>query len=92
MSLLTVEGVSKRFGGLAALDGVSVTVEGGAIAGLIGPNGSGKSTFFNVVTGIIPSDSGRIVFRDSKCRTRRLTGGNGLASRGHSRKFSCSTI
>jgi ABC-type branched-subunit amino acid transport system ATPase component len=64
MSLLMVEGVSKRFGGLAALDGVSVTVEGGAIAGLIGPNGSGKSTFFNVVTGIIPSDSGRILFRD----------------------------
>jgi branched-chain amino acid transport system ATP-binding protein len=64
MSLLMVEGVSKRFGGLAALDGVSVTVEGGAIAGLIGPNGSGKSTFFNVVTGIIPSDGGRILFRD----------------------------
>jgi branched-chain amino acid transport system ATP-binding protein len=68
-SLLAVEGVSKRFGGLAALDGVSMKVESGAIAGLIGPNGSGKSTFFNVVTGIIPSDSGRILFRDQEVQS-----------------------
>ncbi len=61
--LLQVERVSKRFGGLAALDNVSVEIAPGAVAGLIGPNGSGKSTFFNVVTGVIPSDSGRIVFR-----------------------------
>ncbi len=69
MSLLKVEGVSKRFGGLAALDTVSVTVEAGAVCGLIGPNGSGKSTFFNVVTGVIPSDSGRIVFRDQEMQS-----------------------
>ena len=62
MSLLSVRGLSKRFGGVRAVDGVSFDVEDGAIAGLIGPNGAGKTTVFNLVTGNTRPDAGRVVF------------------------------
>lgn len=58
MSLLRVRGVSKRFGGLQAVDAVDLEVASGHIHGLIGPNGAGKTTFFNLITGLIPADSG----------------------------------
>ncbi|MFQ5973665.1 MAG: ABC transporter ATP-binding protein [Alphaproteobacteria bacterium] len=60
--LLKVEDVQKSFGGLRALDGVSLEVASGSIYGLIGPNGSGKTTLFNVITGFIPQDGGHITF------------------------------
>jgi len=62
--MLRLVDVSKSFGGLRALDGLSLTVEDGEILGMIGPNGSGKSTAFNVVTGVFPCDNGRILFED----------------------------
>jgi len=61
-SILQVQKVSKRFGGLAALTNVSVEVARGKITALIGPNGSGKTTLFNVICGLLPSDGGTIVF------------------------------
>ena len=50
MALLTVEGVTRRFGGIVAVDDVSLDVAEGEIVGLIGPNGAGKTTVFNLVT------------------------------------------
>lgn len=58
MSLLSVRHMSKRFGGLTAVDDVSLTINEGEIYGLIGPNGAGKTTCFNLITGLYTADSG----------------------------------
>ncbi len=58
--LITIDNVSKAFGGLQAVQGVSFEVTQGSITGLIGPNGAGKSTLFNMVAGLFPPDTGRI--------------------------------
>jgi branched-chain amino acid transport system ATP-binding protein len=60
--LLSVEGVSKRFRGLLAVDEVSFSVEQGAIFAVIGPNGAGKTTLFNVIAGTFAPDEGAIAF------------------------------
>jgi ABC-type branched-subunit amino acid transport system ATPase component len=60
--LLRTDGLHKRFGGVTALDGVSISVPPGAIYGLIGPNGSGKTTLFNVITGFTAADRGSVTF------------------------------
>jgi branched-chain amino acid transport system ATP-binding protein len=60
--LLACSGLTVRFGGLVALDGLDLDVGRGEILGLIGPNGSGKTTFFNVVTGIYRADAGKAEF------------------------------
>lgn len=57
---LTVEGLGKRFGGLAAVEDCSFEVAGGQVVALIGPNGSGKSTVFNLITGLIRLDRGHV--------------------------------
>jgi branched-chain amino acid transport system ATP-binding protein len=62
MSLLRVENVSKLFGSLVAVSGVSMTVEPGELRAVIGPNGAGKTTFFNLITGFFSPTSGRIMF------------------------------
>ncbi len=61
--MLEVEGVSKSFGALAALSGVSLMVRAGEMFSVIGPNGAGKSTLFNVISGLHAPTAGRIVFR-----------------------------
>lgn len=60
--LLTVEGLSKRFGGVRAVDDCAFAVEQGTITALIGPNGSGKTTVFNIVTGYLRADAGTVRF------------------------------
>ncbi|MBI5342439.1 MAG: ATP-binding cassette domain-containing protein, partial [Deltaproteobacteria bacterium] len=63
MTLLSVRGVSKRFGGLQAVNDLSFEVAQGSIKARIGPNGAGKTTLFNLVSGVLDPDSGEIVFR-----------------------------
>lgn len=69
MALLEVENVRRSFGGLLALDRVSFDVRQGQIKGLIGPNGAGKTTLFNIVSGLLAPDVGRVSFKD-----RAITG------------------
>ncbi|MBK8048814.1 MAG: ABC transporter ATP-binding protein [Anaerolineales bacterium] len=62
MSILTVENISIRFGGLVAVRDLSLSVEPGEIVGLIGPNGAGKTTAFNMISGYYHPDEGRVIF------------------------------
>ncbi|MGH3416021.1 MAG: ABC transporter ATP-binding protein [Actinocrinis sp.] len=83
-ALLEVEHLTKRFGGVTAVDDCSLTVRDGTITGLIGPNGSGKTTVFNLVTGYLAADSGRIAFDG---RVSRRPDPGALYRRGLSRTF-----
>ncbi len=62
MTLLEVQSLSKRFGGVTAVDGCSLSLDPGSITGLIGPNGSGKTTVFNLITGFLTKDGGDVRF------------------------------
>jgi ABC-type branched-subunit amino acid transport system ATPase component len=78
-SCLATEALTKRFGGFYALNDLQFEVAAGDIHALIGPNGAGKTTFFNLVTGVLPADSGRIVFEgeavlDARPSKRTLKG------------------
>ncbi|MGH3168299.1 MAG: ABC transporter ATP-binding protein [Trebonia sp.] len=68
-ALLRTEGIRKAYGGVQALNGATIAVEEGTVAGLIGPNGSGKTTLFNVITGYERPDAGQVLFGD-----RAITG------------------
>lgn len=61
MSLLSIEKVTRNFGGLTAVSNVSLTIEEGELVGLIGPNGAGKTTLFNVLTGVYSPSAGKII-------------------------------
>src|SRR5262247_3745081 len=65
-SLLTVDSVTKRFGGVVAVDGCSLHIRRGTITGLIGPNGAGKTTLFNMIAGVYRPDTGRIWFEGER--------------------------
>lgn len=60
--VLRIEGLSKRFGGLAAVESVNLEIAGGRLHAIIGPNGAGKTTLFNLISGFLPADSGRVFF------------------------------
>lgn len=82
--LLEARQITKRFGGLVAVNEVDFTLEKGAIASIIGPNGAGKTTFFNVITGVYKPDGGTLLFEGKEI------GGKGpemIANSGISRTF-----
>jgi len=83
-SSLTVEGVTKRFGGLTAVNSVSLHAEAGKILSVIGPNGAGKTTFFNLLTGIYAPDQGRILFGDKDITGKKS---DAIAAMGIGRTF-----
>ncbi len=64
MALLEVKALRRCFGGLVAVDGLSLKVTAGQIKGIIGPNGAGKTTLFNMISGLIKPDAGQITFKD----------------------------
>ena len=84
MTLLSIRGVSKRFGGLQAVDNVSFDVAQGTIKALIGPNGAGKTTLFNLISGVMPPDAGEIRFNGAPVQGLKP---HEIAARGMSRTF-----
>ena len=64
MSILETRSITKRFGGLSAVDKVSIQIPEGSIYSIIGPNGAGKTTLFNCITGFYPPDEGDMLFKD----------------------------
>ena len=84
MALLSIRNVTRRFGGIVAIDDVSLDVDSGQIVGLIGPNGAGKTTLFNVITRLYRPDSGELEF-DGKSLLR--TPPHRIVRRGIARTF-----
>ena len=88
---LAIEGLTKRFGGFYALNELRMEVAHGHIHALIGPNGAGKTTFFNLVTGVLAADAGRITFEGAAGRRRAPVAPHAArASRARSRTSACS--
>ena len=64
MALLELDGLTRRFGGIIAVDHVTMRVEAGEVRAVIGPNGAGKSTLFNLITGVVKASEGNVRFDD----------------------------
>lgn len=88
-SILTVENITMRFGGLKALDNLDLEVNEGEIVALIGPNGAGKTTFFNCVTGIYPPTTGDVLITPPGKPSERINGlkPNEVTEKGMARTF-----
>lgn len=89
MNLLEIKGLTKFFGGLAAVKNVDIDVKPGEIVGLIGPNGAGKTTIFNLITSVYPVSSGKIFFKGediTSCRSSTV------ARKGIARTFQLATL
>lgn len=82
--LLAARDVTKRFGGLTAVDGVSFGLEAGEVLGLVGPNGSGKSTLINVLSGVYTADGGEVTIADRRVNGLRPSA---IAAAGLARTF-----
>ena len=89
MALLEVRDLSRHFGGLAAVDGLSFGVEEGEIHGLIGPNGAGKTTTFNVISGYYQPTAGDVVYHGETIARLKTSD---IAARGLVRTFQSTTL
>jgi branched-chain amino acid transport system ATP-binding protein len=89
MALLELDGLTRRFGGIVAVDGVTMRVAAGEVRAVIGPNGAGKSTLFNLITGVTKPTSGTVRFAD-----KALTGlsAYSVCQRGVSRTFQITSL
>ena len=89
MALLELDGLTRRFGGIIAVDSVSMRVEMGEVRAVIGPNGAGKSTLFNLITGVVPPSDGGVRFDNES-----LTGLSpySICQRGISRTFQITSL
>ncbi|HEV2611319.1 MAG TPA: ABC transporter ATP-binding protein [Noviherbaspirillum sp.] len=87
--MLKIESLTKKFGGLTAVNDVSTTIEKGKINAIIGPNGAGKTTFFNLISGAHKPTSGRIVFNDHDVTNLRA---DQVAKLGISRTFQTTNL
>jgi branched-chain amino acid transport system ATP-binding protein len=87
--MLEITHLSKRFGGLAAVNDVSTTIEAGKINAIIGPNGAGKTTFFNLISGSHPPSSGQITFKGQDVTGLRA---DQVAQLGISRTFQSTSL
>src|SRR5262245_25836953 len=83
--LLDARGMTRRFGGLVAVNDVSFGVRDGEIFGLIGPNGAGKTTLFNLITGLTPPSQGVLLYSGETLLARSRTRSHGAVSPAHSR-------
>src|SRR5215216_1158662 len=88
-AILRTEGLTMRFGGLAAVDNVNFEIQRGEIRAIIGPNGAGKSTFFNCLTGVLHPSAGRILFNGED-----ITGlpPNRISRKGIARSYQITTL
>jgi ribose transport system ATP-binding protein len=75
--LVQLDGVSKGYGGVQALDDVSLAIEAGAVHALVGENGAGKSTLVKILTGVVQPDDGRLLVEGEPQRIRRTRTGSG---------------
>ena len=82
--ILEIQQVTRRFSGLVAVNNVSLSVHPGEIFGLIGPNGAGKTTMFNIITGLIPPSSGRLIYQNTRLNRLRP---HQIAAQGIARTF-----
>jgi ABC-type branched-subunit amino acid transport system ATPase component len=89
MSLIRTENLSKHFGGVAAVDGLTLSMEEGEILGLIGPNGSGKTTVLNMLSGFLAPDAGRVWLADEEATGMKPVA---LARRGLLRMFQMTRV
>jgi branched-chain amino acid transport system ATP-binding protein len=89
MALLELDGLTRRFGGIVAVDGVTLRVEAGEVRAVIGPNGAGKSTLFNLITGVVKPSAGAVRFAGEE-----LTGlpPQRICQRGISRTFQLTAL
>ncbi len=84
MAILATERLTKNFGGLRAVDSVSLQIEEGKLTSIIGPNGAGKTTLFNLLTGLIKPDAGKIIFKGEDITKLPI---HGIVRKGISRSF-----
>src|SRR5262245_50121457 len=88
-ALLRVDGLTKRYGALVAVDNVSMQVRKGEVRAVIGPNGAGKTTLFHLITGVVPSTTGRVRFAGREIT--RLPA-HAICQRGLSRTFQLTSL